>query len=222
MQEYAQFEENIVSKYIKNIKFINIDYIIESNIRPSYFLPNNRVWKYSNSQDKIIKYQYIPLNILNNHQFLFIKFQGIINPYIKKELGGGIYFGYLDKKGKCNECYNPIHLVVALPYRSNHHYEVIRHNGLIHKKVMQKFVCRSCSKELFSIYKWIDVVKTNIKNAREIDIGDMIEFVTGNHKGEKGIVILKEHQDLIIDVILESKEEIKQSIFFAKKIRSEV
>jgi len=222
IEKYAQFEENIVFKYFRNLKLIDIDYIIESNIRPSYFLPNNRVWKYSNSKDKIIKYEQIPLNILNSHQFLFNKFQAIINPYIKSQLKGGIYFGYFDKMGKCNECYNPIHLVLALPYKSNYHYVVIRHIGLKHKKVFQKFICTSCSKELFSIYKWIDVVKLNIKNAREIDIGDKIEFISGNFKGQRGIVLFKEHQDLIIDVMLKSKEEIKQSIFFAKKLKPEI
>lgn len=222
IEKYAQFGENIVFKYFKNLKLIDIDYVIESNIRPSYFLPNNRVWKYTNSKDKIIKYDQIPLNILSNHQFLFNKFQAIINPYIKSQLKSGIYFGYLDKKGKCNECYNPIHLVIALPFKSNFYYEVIRHIGLKHKKILQKFICTSCSKELFSIYKWIDVVKLNIKNAREIDIGDKIEFISGNFKGERGTVLFKEQQDLIIDVMLEAKKEIKQSIFFAKKIQPEV
>ncbi len=217
IEKYAQFEENIVFKYFRNLKLISIDYIIESNIRPSYFLPNNRVWKYSNSQDKIIKYDQIPLNILNSHHFLFDKFQAMIDPYIKSELKSGIYFGYFDKAGNCNECHNPIHLVLALPYKSKYNYVVFRHIGLNHKKVLQKFICTSCSKELFSIYKWIEVVKLNIKNAREIDIGDKIEFMSGNFKGERGIVLFKEHQDLIIDVMLESKEEIKQSIFFAKK-----
>lgn len=218
IEKYAQFEENIVSKYFRNLKLIDIDYIIESNIRPSYFLPNNRIWKYSNSKDKIQKYDSIPLNILIRHQFLFNKFHAIINPYIKNQLKDGIYFGYLDKKGKCNECYNPIHLVLALPYKSKFYYEIIRHNGLKHKKVLQKFICTSCSNVLFSINKWIEVIKLNIKNAREIDIGDKIVFISGNFKGERGIVLFKENQDLIIDVILESKEKIKQSIFFAKKI----
>ena len=218
IEKYAQFEENIVSKYFRNLKLIDIDYIIESNIRPSYFLPNNRIWKYSNSKDKIQKYDSIPLNILIRHQFLFNKFHAIINPYIKNQLKDGIYFGYLDKKGKCNECYNPIHLVLALPFKSNLYYEVIRHIGLRHKKVLQKFICTSCSNVLFSINKWIEVIKLNIKNAREIDIGDKIVFISGNFKGERGIVLFKENQDLIIDVILESKEKIKQSIFFAKKI----
>ncbi len=222
IETYAQFKDGYLFKYFRNLKLINVDYIIESNIRPSYFLPNNRVWMYSNGKDEILKFDQIPLNILNNHQFLINKFQASINPYIRRRLGEGIYFGYFNKRGNCFECNNPIHLAIALPYKWNYNYRIIRHTGLNYKEVFQKFTCTSCSKELFSIYKWIDIVKSFVKNAREIEIGDVIEFITGDFKGKKGRVLFKEQQDLIIDVLLESKEEIKQSIFFAKKIQPQV
>ncbi len=222
IEKYAQFEESSLFSCFKNLKLIDIDYVIESNIRPSYFLPNNRVWKYSNRQEKIIKYDHIPLNVLYNHKFLYNKFQEIINPYIRPHLGEGIYFGYFERVGNCKACYNPINLVLALPYKWNFNYRIIRHTGLIHKDLFQIFICNSCSKELFNIYKWIDIIKSYIKNAREIEIGDRIEFITGDFKGRGGEVLFKEQQDLIINVLLESKEEVKQSIFFAKKIQIEI
>jgi hypothetical protein len=219
IENCAQFKENYLFKYFINLKLIDVDYIIESNIRPSYFLPNNRVWVYSYSKDEILKFDHIPLNILNSHQFLINKFQASINPYVRSKLGEGIYFGYFDKRGNCFECNNPIHLALALPYKWNYNYRIIRHTGLKYKEVFQTFNCTSCSKELFSIYKWIDMVKSFVKNAREIEIGDKIEFITGDFEGKRGTILFKEQQDLIINVLLESKEEIKQSIFFAKRIQ---
>ena len=210
IEKFAQFKVESIRRYLENLKELKADILIEANMKPSYFLPNNRIWFYSK---KIKTFPNIPLNLLQGCKFLYSRFKNRINPFLKPKLKEGIYIGYFDKKGSCNHCHNPIHLVLALPYKSNDYFQIFRKKGLNYSKIHNKFFCRGCSRELFSIEKWFKVIRQNVKNANEISIGDEVKFRFGDYKDKIGVVLSKEQQDLIINVLMESGEEIKQSIF---------